>query len=368
MNEDLHIKLTQAIHDIYNSKFDQAEEKFTEMKSIYPKHPLPYFLMGLSNWWKMMPYKEGDERIEPYAKVFIKEMETSIEKADEMYERNQNNLEAVFFLTSAHSMLARYYAENNKNKLKIVNHARIALQNLKKIIDHENELDIEFLFGTALFNYYGEWFRDEYPWLKPLMVFFPKGDKKKGLEQLTEVSNNAFWTRAEAQYFLMKIYFIEEDDDAKAYPIAKYLYETFPDNPYFHRLYTRLSYTLGKKQEAKKLAEELLYRVNIGMPGYEEISGRYASFIVGRQYYLNKDYEKAKQHYKMTLVFGEKSEAQDQNYYLQAATDLATMADNEKDIPTARSYYKLVEKYAPKKNPLYKQAKEYLKRTKNAER
>jgi hypothetical protein len=368
LNKGLHVILTNAIDNIYNFKFEKAEEKFTEMKSVYPQHPLPYFLMGLSNWWKMMPYKEEDERIESYAKNFIEEMETSISKADIMYDQNRNDLEAIFFLTSAHSMLARYYAENSKNKLKIVHHARIALLHLKEIIDHQNELDIEFLFGTALFNYYGEWFREEYPLLRPLMVFFPKGDKMKGLEQLKDVSNNAFWTRTEAQYFLMKIYFIEEDDDPKAYPFAKYLYETFPDNPYFHRLYARLAYTMGKKQEAKKAAEEILYRVHIGMPGYEEISGRYASFIIGRQSYLANDYEKAKQHYKMTLDFAEKSDAKNQNYYLQAASDLGRMADKEKDILTARSYYKLVEKNASKKNILYKEAKEYLKKTKNAEK
>ena len=63
---DLHVQLecSQALNDLYNFKFPQAEHQFEYLKSRFPWHPLPYFLMGLIEWfigtfwWKAftMPY------------------------------------------------------------------------------------------------------------------------------------------------------------------------------------------------------------------------------------------------------------------------------------------------------------------------
>jgi hypothetical protein len=48
--------------------------------------------------------------------------------------------------------------------------------------------------------------------LRPFLILFDKGDKERGLEQLREVAHNAFYTRTEAQYWLMRILFTEEND------------------------------------------------------------------------------------------------------------------------------------------------------------
>src|SRR5688572_739632 len=54
---DLHVQLecTQALNDLYNFNFQRAEHQFKYLKSKFPWHPLPYFLMGLIEWWKIMP-------------------------------------------------------------------------------------------------------------------------------------------------------------------------------------------------------------------------------------------------------------------------------------------------------------------------
>ncbi len=75
-----------------------------------------------------------------------------------------------------------------------------------------DDLSPELLFGDALFNYYAEWVPENYPMLKPIMMMFPDGDKKLGIEQLKTVARNAFYTRTEAQYYLMRIAYFEEND------------------------------------------------------------------------------------------------------------------------------------------------------------
>ena len=54
-DKDVQLECTQGLNDLYNFKFDQAEAEFKHLKSRYGWHPLPYFLMGLSDWWKIMP-------------------------------------------------------------------------------------------------------------------------------------------------------------------------------------------------------------------------------------------------------------------------------------------------------------------------
>jgi len=53
--EDINIQLeaTEAINDMYNFHFDKAEMQFRWIKQKYPIHPLSYFLLALSTWWKI---------------------------------------------------------------------------------------------------------------------------------------------------------------------------------------------------------------------------------------------------------------------------------------------------------------------------
>ena len=360
-DEALQIEATEAMNNMYNFKFDLAEAKFQELKLRYPKHPLPDYLMGLSNWWKMMPYGDDDPRIESFEPDFDKYMDLSISKAEKMYNKDEEDIEATFFLCAAHGLIARHYAENSK-EMKSINNTRKTFSYFKKLNDN-NELSPEFLFGSALFNYYAAWFREEYPILKPVLAMFPKGDKALGIKQLKTVYYNAFWTRTEAQYFLMRIYYNEEDDDKGALEYSHYLALTYPDNPYFQRIYARICYTLGNWKECKVVSEDMMYKINISMPGYEETSGRYAGFFLGKIYKASGNIEKAKEYYKKAIVFAEKTNATHQNYYLYAAADLARMCDKEKDVASARAYYEEILDKADKDNTLHKEAKDYLKKT-----
>jgi hypothetical protein len=366
LDEHIQLEATDAVNHMYNFKFDIAEKKFHELKDRYPDHPLPYYLLGLSNWWKMMPYPEEDKRLDLYSPDFIKYMETAVEKAEIIYDKDENNIEASFFICASHGLLARFYAESGK-EMKTLGHSRKVFSYFKKLNDN-NDLSPEFLFGSALFNYYAAWFKEEYPVLTPVLAFFPKGDKKLGVKQLKEVSYNAFWTRIEAQYFLMRIYFNEEDDDKNALPISKYLTHTFPDNPYFQRMYARLSYSMGQRKECEEVSESILYKTNIGMPGYEETSGRYASFFLGRTNYYAGNLDKAKEYYQKTIVFAEKTNSTSQNYYLHAVADLAKIADKEQDYVSAKQYYKTVLNNADKSNNIRGEAKLYLKKREEEEK
>ena len=105
------------------------------------------------------------------------------------------------------------------------------------------------------------------------------------------------------------------------------------------------------------------------MPGYENTSGRYASFYLA---YINqnihRDIEKAKQYYKQTINFAEQSKAFDSGYYLLSLTALARMSDKEGIVDQAVGYYQTALDHSEKKSATYQEAKKYLSEYKSAKK
>jgi hypothetical protein len=111
---------------------------------------------------------------------------------------------------------------------------------------------------------------------------------------------------------------------------------------------------------AKYVCEDILKKIDEGMPGYEQNSGRWASYFLGSIMEGNKDDALAKKYYTMCTKFGEDIEAYETGYYLYSLIGLARIADRQGDKKLAKEYLKQVKKYAKRKNPAHKEAREYL--------
>ncbi|RYD72895.1 MAG: tetratricopeptide repeat protein [Sphingobacteriales bacterium] len=354
----IQLESTDAVNAMYNFKYAEAEAKFNELKRRYPYHPMPYFLLGLSEWWKIVP---TNIKATKYDDKFFAYMDSSIYFAEKLYEENENNVEAAFFLSAAYGFKGRLHSER-KNWRKATVSGKEALNYMEKAKQGSN-LSPELLFGDALFNYYAVWIKENYPLLRPILLFFPDGDKKKGIEQLSTVAVNAFYTRTEAQFFLMKILANEENNPQEAMKYSRYLATTFPDNAYFQRFYARQCYVLGEITELEKVSKEILDKLNRKMPGYEEISGRYASFFLGYVYqYRYKKPEEAKKYYLQSVVYAKNTDEEKSGYNISALVNLGRIADKQENYALVREYFKEVTKLADNKSSAHKEAKEYLKK------
>jgi hypothetical protein len=196
------------------------------------------------------------------------------------------------------------------------------------------------------------------------MIPFPKGDKQLGIEQLRTVAGNAFYTRIEAQLFLMRILALDENDARSALRISEYLHDNYPDNPYFHRFYARLLYSNGRRADMEKECLEILQRIKEGLPGYEANSGRYAGFFLGQYSESRRKISDAKYYYGLTKKFGEEMGAYESGYYLYSLFSLARFADSEEDYEIAEAYLNQIRKNSKRKDPINKQVREYQKRRK----
>jgi hypothetical protein len=358
LDKGLQYRITKSINSMYNFDFPTAERDFAVIMYQYPKHPLPDFLMALGYWWRI----ELDVTNTRYDDIFIQYLDRANEKAEEMLDENPKNKEAAFFLAAGYGFQGRLYSER-KSWTKAAWAGKNAL-NYMDMSRGEAEFNPELLLGDALFNYFSVWIPEHYPLLKPVMALFPKGSKQLGLQQLETVASNAFYTRIEAQYFLFRLYASEEKRPYDALRISEYLNGKFPNNPYFHRSYARHLYTVGRWTEAVDQSMEILNRIDNKQYGYESNSGRYAAFFVAEYHNRVGNRAEAKKYFLKTVAYGEESESQESGYYLHSLIQLGKIETAAKNKVQAKKYFDRVKKYAKRKHPAHKEARDFIKKNK----
>ena len=358
LNKDIQLELDGAVHNLYNFKFDKAERQFRSLRRRYPNHPMPYFLLGLSTWWKIMP--SNTESVQ-YDKPFYAYMDTAIAKAQRLYDADNHNYEASFFLSAAYGFDARLHAERGDWRKATVSSKR-SLTYLQKSRE-ANGLSPEFAFGEGLFNYYAVWIAEEYPFLRPILLFFPKGDRQKGLDQLSTVARTGFYTSTEARFFQMRILASErENKTEQAMQTSRGLVREFPDNACFARSYANYAFTEGDFPEVEKTSMDILAKLNKGLPGYEGTSGRVATYYLG--YLMQnryRDLSRAQDYYHRCLVFSESVNQTKGGYYLFSLSNLGRIAVALRNVSDARRYFEQVADLAPHKSSMYKEAHAYLR-------
>lgn len=356
------IESAEAINQMYNYKFYEADKEFRWLRVRYPNHPLPMFMMGLAEWWKMVPNTD----VTGYDEQCLMYMDSTITLAEKLYDQSDNKLEPAFFLAAAYAFKGRVYSERKK-----WTKATLAGKNALKYFEKckgNAEFSPELLFGDGMYNYYAQWIPENYPLLKPILLFFPKGNKVNGIKQLEKTANSAFYTRVEARYFLVQIYSMENQYD-KAYEMSKYMTQQYPDNPFFERYFARSAFVTGRLNEAERVSKDILEKVARTQSGYEGVSGRTAAYILA---YVNhlfyKNLPEAKKYYQQSIDFAKQTNSTNAGYYWSSVLGLAKVATEEKNYDLAQTYFKEVMDKAERKSSQYKEAKKALEDAKKARR
>jgi hypothetical protein len=354
----IQMEAAQAMNDLYDFKFEKAEQQMRWFKQKYSWHPLPYFMLGLSQWWKIMPNTKDMQ----YDDLFLAYMDSTLAVAGNLYKKHpEYKIEAAFFLAAAHGFKGRLYSdEERKNWRKAAVEGKAAL-NYLEVCRTKEDLSPELLFGDALYNYFSVWVPENYPALKPLLWFFRKGDKALGLKQLKEVSYNAFYTRTEAMVWLMRILNSYENDQVRAFQIAEYLFQTYPNNAYFHRYYARMLYSRGMYPQLEVESKRILNLIDSAKFGYEATSGRYAAFFLGQMYDFQGKDELSKEYYMLSTKYAEQVGATESGYYLYSLIALGEINQRQGNKVEAKRYFSLVKKKAGRKDEAFKDAKRRLK-------
>jgi tetratricopeptide (TPR) repeat protein len=233
-------------------------------------------------WWRILL----DLRSETYDDMLRDKLELVIDQCDDILDDDETNVDAIFFKGGALGYRGRLSALR-KNWFDAAADGKDALP----LVFQAYELDstnTDVILGFGIYNYFAEIIPEIFPPVEPLMIFFPKGDKKKGIEQLTFVSENGKYAKYEATYFLMSSYYSFEKDNIKALKYAKILNNEFPDNPRFESYCGRIFIRKNESEKAFKVFTNIIGKYNLGYTGYTDRIKREAEYYVGL-YYFNRD-------------------------------------------------------------------------------
>jgi tetratricopeptide (TPR) repeat protein len=283
-------RIQTGIGAIYNLDFDEAAKAFDEVVRIRPDHPVGYFFLAMTEWWRILIKLED----ESHDKRFFGMLDRVITMCDRRLDSNPNDVTALFFKGGAIGFRGRLRA-NRGSWFLAARDGVVAMPIVRKAYQLDpNNFDV--LLGIGIYNYYAEVIPSHYPLVKPLMTFFPSGDKKKGLEQLILASQHAKYAHIEAAYFMMQNYFHYEKEYGKALELARSLHKQFPRNPVFHRYLGRCLIRQNFWEDAAQVFGEVEKRHRAGDPGYDIRDAREAAYYLGRFQFMAGNYDEALRH------------------------------------------------------------------------
>lgn len=285
--------VTTGIKQIYNIKFTEAEKTFRSLIADYPNKPAGRFFLAMVDWWKILINPDN----ESYDDIFFQKLEDVIFQCDELLDKNPDDVDALFFKGGAIGFRGRLRAYR-ESWIKAADDGREALP----IVEHAYKLDpnnLDVQLGFGIYNYYASVIPNEYPLIKPLMIFFPDGDKQKGIEQLTNTAANGKYAKYEARYFLMTLYYTYENNPHKAETFAKQLTSDFPDNPVFERWYGRVAAKKGNYVQADSIFRSVWNKAEKNFPGYNSPKAvREAAYYIAYQNRVTANYDSAMVYFK----------------------------------------------------------------------
>ncbi len=215
--------LKKGVGDVYDFRFNKARSVAQQLNQSFPGHPVVYLLNGMITYWENYPLIPSS----PASVSYEDDMGNCIRLCEEAH--NQDDYpEYLMANLGARGMLLMYYADNNLSD-KVFPLAKSTYRYLRQSFDYTS-IYYDFYFFTGLYNYYREEYPDVHPIYKLLAIFFPKGDREKGLMEMRTAAENSIMLRAESFFFLSLIYINFENNYQEAYVYSKALHELYPAN------------------------------------------------------------------------------------------------------------------------------------------
>jgi len=332
--------VTTGIKKIYSINFSDAEVTFRKLMADYPDHPAGRFFLAMIDWWRILL----DLDVETYDELFFQKIEDVIYNCEQILDKEPNNVDALFFKGGAIGFRGRLRAYR-ESWLKAADDGREALPIVEQasLLD-PNNLDVQLGFG--IYNYYADVIPNRYPLLKPLMIFFPDGNREEGIEQLTNTALKGKYAKYEARYFLMTLYYTYENNPYKAEEFANMLVSDFPNNPIFEQWLGRISIKRGDYYSGSKIFASVMTKAEKNLPGYNtQKTKREASYYIGYQYRITNQLDSAKYFFEMCASTSKEIDKKEESgFWINAYLYLGMINDQLNERDKAVKYYeKLLE-------------------------
>jgi len=279
--------LLQILDHAYNLEFDEFNRKLSIYQQEHPKRPEGIFAPIVAEWIKVT----SDLYNPKYDGIFIDFVDEIIEKLEAYDEDDPLFPVAEFYYYSATGFKGIMNV-TRENWFAAALDGRIAVKGVEDALEGRIP-NPDARFGTGLYLYYADILPDRYPILEPLFLFYPDGDKKRGLQDLRYATENGVFARVIAAYMYSVILYTREDKFDEAYRLMKSLSDKYPMNPTFLSWQSWIATRINQLDIAERLLKVYEERVQNKTPYYPEHKMRMVNYRLGRIYYQKRQYTKA---------------------------------------------------------------------------
>lgn len=344
-----------GVNQIYGIEFDNAEKTFDLVVKEYPTHPSGKFFKAMITWWRILLNLDDESMDEK----FYDQLEEVIDICDDILDNNEKNSDAIFFKGGALGFRGRLLAiRESWFKAALDGKEGLALVFKAYEADPKNR-DVQLGFG--IYHYYADVIPQRYPAVKPFMVFFPKGDKNRGLKELENVAWNGRYSRLESRYFLMTLNFQFEENMNESRKWGDLLLKDFPNNPNFQKYY---GLTFVKENNYKQAAEifcDVFNKCENNKPGYNKRFKREASYYLAMDYKIREKIDSAAHYFEISEKLSRELDKENESGFLiNTVFYLGMLYDQMGMREKAIRYYKETLRLKDR-NDSHKYAELYLK-------
>lgn len=277
------ITIEEGLNDIYNVRLDDAENKFRSYQVQYPDDIKGYFYESMIYF-----YKAGTTRDETYYGKYLELTNNVIEKCENALDKNDSDVDALFYKGAAHSYRSLIMLMLNKSLLKAADNGNDGYRILKKITQKYPDYYDAYM-GLGLFKIAISFIPEKFQWMLSLIGI--DGGLKDGLEMLRTASEKAKFNKTDAKVFLA-VFLIREKEELNTEPlnILKNLVNDFPESPAIRMLYGGFLVQICRVDDGVKQFEIALNLNKFSLQ--KELNKGIYSFL-GTAYFRKNDFNKA---------------------------------------------------------------------------
>ncbi len=288
--------ILKGVDYVYQLKFDSANTIFQTFIDRDQKDPTGYFLQAMSEWWHVFINKQDETN----DNIYLSKVDKCIKLCDEKLDANEND-DWILFLKGGVIGYRGFLNSIRENWLSAVNDGKEGLSLLQRSYELNPE-NKDAIFGVAIYNYSADYAGERFPFLKPLMIFFPKGNKELGLQQLLDCSQNAKYSKTEAKYVLCHVNLIYEKNYAESEKYALELVKMYPQNPVFEKYLGRSYVGESKFNESALTWQDVMAKNDSGKIGFNtKYTRQEAAYYLAVSYLNTGKDDDAKKLYDETI-------------------------------------------------------------------
>ncbi len=261
---------------LYDMKFEEAEHLFLQIDQRFPDHPVGPFLLALNTWWEILL----DFSDTSHDKAFYAAMEDVIDRCDRMLKQDKHNFDAMFFKGAAFGFRGRLRS-NRREWFRAATDGKRAMDYVLGVANKDPD-NHDYAFGKGIYDYYAAVIPARYPFIKPVTMFLPKGNRERGLRQLERTAAEGYYIQTEAAYFLLQIYYLFEKNFTKSVEYVTWLRERHPANSFFHTIEGRIYARWGYWGKVEPIFQDVLARYKQGQAGYNAAAAEQALYYLAR--------------------------------------------------------------------------------------